>query len=217
MRGTGKLLKLIFIKWKYSLTILTISIILIQSLLLSLQKENPVPFLSEVGHRVLSFDYNLEVETKKVVDGGGVYINSQRNPTSFFEKIFKYLKVFWSYIITLSGIIIAFWMIYMLYTIFYWIFSRFDDSSKMLWAILVILLLLSISVMYSLISGYANSTYNGWKDVDEAFKFKGVASFWRALPLLINPIYQDDPEYLVKNLEPAVSNDIISEPTMEII
>ena len=59
MRGTGKLLKLIFIKWKYSLTILTISIILIQSLLLSLQKENPVPFLSEVGHGVLSFDYNL--------------------------------------------------------------------------------------------------------------------------------------------------------------
>jgi len=217
-KWTGSIVMMLVSKWKFSITAIILAFILFSSTVDSIQQKNAFPIIKELGSRVLSFDYSLSMETDKLIENGGVYVKTPEAPTTFFGKIWKYPRIAWGYIKSISGILATGWLVFILGKLIYWTISHMNKSTTGWWVLMTIILIYMTSSVYSVVANYADGNYQGWEDAHKGFSMDGTVKFiTKGLPLMIHPAYEGasklkpiDESYITQNAEPPPPNVLLT-------
>jgi len=173
------------------ITFIIIILTCVGGLKTSIEQRSVLPFIKDVGGKILTFDTNLLKESINIKNSGGLLVDSEGKGNTIIDKLKLYLAIGKSLGVVLFNI----WYIWVFLFIFYHlgclIFTQ-NTSSKtqnilLSVAGITILMLLAHTVKYGLGDKMIidNVEYE-----NNYYPWKGVVEFVKSTPYVFNPIYK---------------------------
>lgn len=183
----GGLFSLMWLKWRYTITILFILFLLATAIPESVRQGSLAPLVFEIGGRIVSSDevlYQNNIKLEK---------NDFTIPVEIKgESSFNVVRVMWAKFKFILSVLSCFWFMYIMGYMFYKFFMLFEDR-QINAIVLAIFLMIFLQMSFSLAMLHINSIENPVTDKVTAYKdvsfalipLKGIGRFAINIPKII--------------------------------
>lgn len=170
----GSLFAKIIKGWKISVSLLSVVLIFFSSIIQSFQEKSFMPFITQVGSKILNADNDLYIKANEVL-----------TTTSEISR--------WTFTKVWTIFLVNIWILLLVIIVIYMIIKMRNSSAIGANLILAILAVGVIEMFFSfyIISQDLENTYSMSETGKQILPFKGVAKFMQALPIITSGIQSD--------------------------
>lgn len=166
----GGLIAKVIKGWKVSISVFSIIFIFFSSIMQSIQERTFLPFITQVGSRVLNADNSLYINSETIINAGGLTGEMSR----------------WGFLKITTFFLVDIWILLLVAFIFYQLWRLRNSSAVGANITLALISLVVVQMFFSfyLITQDITKTHTYQEIGKEIIPFKGVGNFLRALPYL---------------------------------
>jgi len=141
----GSIFKMIFLYWRWVITTIIISVLLVNAITESVEQNSPLPLFQEIGGRVVAADVNIDNRVTQVVTGE--YTVEAGDQKILWNRIkFQFAKYY-----ILFDLFASVWFIYIMFKVFFWLALLWNDSARAQSFFTALLVLVGLEMITSVI------------------------------------------------------------------
>lgn len=171
-----------------SITLILAIITSVTAIAHSIDQGSPLPFIKEVGGKLINYDLRLYTISKEMQEKGGILIQE----SGFMGK----LKAFWNMLGNIGNFLYMYWTIYFWLFLFYKVAIHVfihDNSKTTSGAMIAVLMFLMIGIIFNLVVIDEKSKTIDTTLLQKVNPIKGVIESFKTIPFLFNFVDSNKP------------------------